>query len=123
MTIGTTVMARPWFETHRPASSAPMSRSRSRRSSRQTRARWRSSATSSEVERVHLREGRLLPERAGEGEAEGGGDRDDRPDVEADHDQDRRPRPRAAAETPEKTLARHASDPIGIVVNAFTSSV
>ena len=46
-TIGTTVIASPWFETHRPASNAPRTRSRSRRSARHTSARWRSSATSS----------------------------------------------------------------------------
>ena len=111
MTIGTTVMARPWFDTHRPAEQrsdeevavaslvAPDERAMEEQRDEQ------------QVEPVHLGEGRLLPERAGEGQAQRRRGGDDRAHVEADHDQHGDPDRERPPRPPENTLARQANGP------------
>ena len=63
-----------------------------------------------QVQTVHLGEGRLLPERPGEGQGERGREGDDRADAEADRDQDHDRRPPPAAATADSRFARYATD-------------
>ena len=90
-TIGTTVIARPWFETHKPPMNAPRSEVPwAPRGAPDERA-MEEQRDEQQVERVHLRERGFLPERPGERQREPGGGRDDRADPEPDHDQDGHP--------------------------------
>ena len=122
MTIGTTVMARPWFETHRPPSNAPSTRSRSRRSSRQTSARWRSSATSRRwrlfiSEKVASSQSVPVKARLSAAAAAMTGRTPSRTAI-------RTATPTApAAAIPDRKLARQASDSSGIMLNNLPRSV